>query len=89
MKPNARFSDGSDCRTAKGGEVEEAGQMNPFKGVADLCGLSEQTIRTAFSRKPITYQTACRIAKHMKIPVEYFRIKADQRGQNKKKKGGS
>ncbi|WP_176013639.1 hypothetical protein [Victivallis sp. Marseille-Q1083] len=55
--------------------------LNPYKGVADRCGLSEKTIRTAFAKKPITYQTACRIAKHTGIPVQYFRIKDDRRGR--------
>ena len=64
--------------------IMENDSLNPYKGIADLCGLSDITIRKAFARKPITYQTACRIANRIKIPVECFRIKADTRGMKKR-----
>lgn len=53
----------------------------PFKGIADNAGFSERLVRDAFSGKPVTYQTACRIAKAAHIAVEFFRIKEDRRGQ--------
>lgn len=65
-------------------ELPETGSLNPYGACGDRCGLSEKTIRTAFAGRPITYQTACKIAKHLQIPVECFRIKADNRGQNKR-----
>ena len=60
---------------------EELTVLNPYKCLADKCGLHENTIRNAFARKPIIYQTACRIAKRLEIPVQAFRIKADRRGR--------
>lgn len=53
----------------------------PFKGIADNAGFSERLVRDAFHGNKITYQTACRIARAANVPVEYFRIKADRRGQ--------
>ena len=54
-----------------------------FRAIADKCGLSERTIRNAFANKPITWQTACRIAKHLGIRAASFRIKVDRRGKRK------
>lgn len=59
---------------------------NPYKLLGDACRLSERTIRSAFARKPITWQTACIIARHARIPVAGFRIKDDLRGCKKGKK---
>lgn len=59
---------------------------NAYKAIADKTGLSDVTVRAAFARKPITYRTACKIAKHMKIEIAAFRIKYDQRGLNKGQK---
>ena len=58
---------------------------NPYTGIADRCRLSERTIRNAFARKPITWQTAGIIAKVLGIDMRHFRIKEDNRGRNKKK----
>lgn len=63
---------------------EAAIVINPYKMIADKCGFSEVTIRHALARKPIPYQTACRIAKHLGIDPNCFRIKADMRGHRKK-----
>lgn len=60
--------------------------INAYKILADRCGLSEKTIRTAFSRRPIVYQTACRIARNLNIPVQAFRIKDDRRGRKPPKR---
>ena len=60
---------------------------NAFIGIADRCRLSEKTVRNAFSRKPVTWQTAARIAKALGIDMTHFRIKPDNRG--KKKSGDS
>lgn len=59
---------------------------SPYKAVGDKCGLSEWTIRNAFSQKGITWQTACKIARSLEIPANCFRIKEDNRGRNKKQK---
>lgn len=60
--------------------------LNAYKAIADKCRISEKTVRNAFSRKPVTLPVAARIANNIKIPLECFRIKYDQRGQNKKTK---
>jgi len=62
---------------------------SPFKGMGDQIRLSEMTIRTAMSRKPVIYQTAASIARKFNIPIECFRIKADNRGRDaiRRKKG--
>ena len=59
---------------------------NAYLGIADRCRLSERTVRNAFARKPITWQTAAIIAKALKIDLTHFRIKEDNRGRNKKGK---
>ena len=60
---------------------------NVYKLIGDKCRLSERTIRTAFSKKPITYQTALQIAKALDLATtDCFVIKTDKRGRNKKKK---
>jgi hypothetical protein len=62
---------------------------SPFKGMGDQIRLSEMTIRTAMSRKPVTYQTAASIGNKFSIPIECFRIKVDNRGKSaiRRKKG--
>ena len=62
---------------------EYDGPRNPYTGIADLCRLSERTIRSAFQRKPVTLQTALKIAKAIGIDIIHFRIKVDRRGQKK------
>lgn len=62
--------------------------LNPYQWIGDQCRLSERTIRTAFARKPITWQTACIIAKNFRIPANCFRIKDDRRGTKKNQKKG-
>ena len=57
--------------------------QNPYKFIGDQCRLSERTIRTAFSKKPITWTTARIIEKHTGIPTYCFRIKPDNRGTKK------
>ena len=58
-------------------------RLNPYAALADRIGLSERTVRKAFSRDPITWQTACRIAKHLQIDVYCFRCIEDNRGRKK------
>ncbi len=60
-------------------------EFNAFREIAGKCGLSERTIRTAFSRKPITYRTARRIATRLGIRIACFVIKEDRRGRGKRK----
>lgn len=67
-------------------KVEYIIRFDAFKACADRCGLSITTIKTAFMYKPITYQTACKIADNLNIPKECFNIKADSRGRKMKKK---
>ncbi len=69
--------------------MESQSGYSPFKGMADQIRLSEVTIRTAMSRQPVTYQTAASIANKFNIPIECFRIKADNRGKSaiRRKKG--
>lgn len=57
---------------------------NPYMGIGDKCRLSERTIRNAFARKPITWQTARIISNVLHIDMGHFRIKEDNRGRNKK-----
>lgn len=59
---------------------------NPFRGIADRCRLSERTVRNAFSRKPVTWDTARKVAQACGIDMREFRIKEDNRGRNKKPK---
>lgn len=62
---------------------------NPYKGIADKCRLSERTVRTAFSKKPVTWQTARKIALAIGIDMGEFSIKADNRGRKKQKSPGA
>lgn len=55
--------------------------QNAYLYIADVCGLSERTIRNAFTRKPITWATAARIHKHFGIPARCFRCIEDRRGR--------
>lgn len=57
---------------------------NLFLAVADRCGLSERTIRNAFANKPVTWQTAVKIARALGVDLREIRIKADNRGKRKK-----
>ena len=58
---------------------------NLFLAIADKCGLSERTIRSAFGNKPVTWQTAVKIAKALDVDLREIRIKADNRGRRQKK----
>ena len=60
---------------------------NPFRGIADKCRLSERTVRSAFSRKPVTWQTARKIALAIGIDMREFAIKPDNRGRKNKSPG--
>lgn len=61
-------------------------RVNVYKLIGDKCRLSEKTVRTAFSRKAVTYQTARLLANALDIDtVDCFVIKTDHRGRNKKK----
>ena len=74
-------------KKTKNEEPEELDRpRNPYMGIGDNCRLSERTIRNAFARKPITWQTACIIAKALNIDMRHFRVKEDNRGRNKGKK---
>ncbi len=55
--------------------------ISPYRMIADRCGISEVTLRRAMARKPITYQTAARIAHRLGIDPVCFRIKEDRRGR--------
>lgn len=71
----------------KQNEESQANQerpRNPYMGIGDRCRLSEKTIRNAFARKPITWQTARIIANALQIDMGHFRIKQDNRGRPKK-----
>lgn len=57
---------------------------NPYRGIADKCRLSERTVRSAFAKRPVTWETARRIARACGIDLREFRIKVDNRGRNKK-----
>jgi len=57
---------------------------NPYLAIADKCRLSERTVRSAFAKKPVTWQTAQKIAAKVGIDMREFRIKEDLRGRNKK-----
>ena len=61
---------------------------NPYRGIADKCRLSERTVRTAFSKKPVTWETARKIAVACGIDMREFNIKADNRGRKKSKSPG-
>lgn len=58
--------------------------QNPYLFIADTCGLSERTVRNAFARKPITFETAAKISKNFNIPGRCFRRIEDRRGRPKK-----
>lgn len=61
-------------------------RVNVYKLIGDKCRLSEKTVRTAFSRKPVTWQTARLLARALDIDtVDCFVIKTDHRGRRKKK----
>ena len=62
---------------------------NPYRGIADRCRLSERTVRTAFAKKPVTWQTARRIANVCGIDMREFCIKADNRGRKRPKNPGA
>lgn len=58
---------------------------NVYKLIGDKCNLSEKTVRTAFSKKPVTWQTACRLRRALDLPtLDCFRIKTDNRGKKNK-----
>lgn len=57
---------------------------NPYMAIGDKCHLSERTVRTAFARKPVTWQTARKIAKACNIDLANFAIKPDNRGRKKR-----
>lgn len=56
---------------------------NPYRGIADKCRLSERTVRSAFAKKPVTWDTARKIAVACGIDMREFRIKEDNRGRNR------
>ena len=63
---------------------------NAYKLIGDKCHLSERTVRNAFSKKPVTYQTALALCRALDFDTtNCFVIKSDQRGRNKKKGGKS
>ena len=59
--------------------------QNAYGYIAALAGLSERTVRKAFKREPITFQTAAKIRKHTGIPIRCFRCIEDNRGCSKPK----
>ena len=63
-------------------KIEET--TNVYKLIGDKCNLSEKTVRTAFSKRAITWQTACKLRKALNLPtLNCFRIKVDNRGRKK------
>ena len=61
-----------------------------YRLIGDMCNLSEKTIRNAFARKPVTWQTACKICRHLNLATTHcFKIKPDNRGRNKKTRKAS
>ena len=67
--------------------LEDPISTNAYKLIGDKCRLSERTVRTAFSKKPITYQTARLLARTLDFDTtNCFTIKTDNRGKKKKKK---
>ena len=59
---------------------------NAYKLIGDKCHLSERTVRTAFSKKPITWQTAMALCRALRFDTtNCFVIKEDNRGRGKKK----
>ena len=66
------------------GKNDDGLTVNAFKFIADKCRLSERTVRSAFAKKPVTWDTARKIAVACGIDMREFRIKEDNRGRNKK-----
>ena len=65
--------------------VEFEDPTNVYKLIGDKCNLSEKTVRSAFGKRPVTYQTACKIRKALNLPtLNCFRIKTDNRGRKSK-----
>lgn len=62
---------------------------NPYMAIGDKCRLSERTVRNAFARKAVTWQTARKIANACNIDLANFAIKPDNRGRNRKKGNGN
>lgn len=65
--------------------VETDESQNAYQYIAAVTGLSERTIRKAFKREAITWQTACKIRKYTGIPARCFRCIEDTRGTHRKK----
>lgn len=59
--------------------------FGPYDGLAARFSVSAMTVRTAFSRKPITYRTALKLSRGLDIPVECFCVKIDKRGKKNAK----
>lgn len=67
--------------------MNEEININAYKLIGDKCRLSEKTVRTAFARRPITYQTACKLVRALDLAtIDCFRIKTDNRGRNRGRK---
>lgn len=61
---------------------------NAYKLIGDRCHLSERTVRAAFSKKPITWQTAMALCHALDFDTSNcFVIKSDKRGRKKRKSG--
>ena len=54
---------------------------NLYLAIGDKCRLSERTIRNAFANKPVTWQTAAKIAKALGVDMREIRVKVDNRGK--------
>lgn len=68
--------------------MESDEQINAYKLIGDKCNLSEKTVRTAFARKPVTWQTACKLRKALNLATAAcFKIKSDNRGKKKNPSG--
>ena len=65
-------------------KIEVENSRSPYRAIGDKCRLSERTVRTAFSGKPVTWVTAMRIAHAVGIDIREFRIKEDRRGRRAK-----
>ena len=64
--------------------LESINTRNLYLAIADKCNLGERTVRNAFAMKPVTYQTAAKLARALGVDLREFRIKADNRGRKRK-----
>lgn len=59
-------------------------EVNVYIDIASNTGLSKNTVRNAFARKPVTERTARILAKALDVRLSAFVIKSDRRGRPSK-----